>query len=113
MNVVRSLLWDTDSKSKILETEIWILRLYVAGKTSKSLEAFVNLKEICKTNLKNKCKIEVVDLNQNPELAKIDRILALPTLVRILPEPIKKVVGTLTNKKKVLTVLEIPQYNYS
>jgi circadian clock protein KaiB len=98
----------TDSKSQKFERKAWILRLYVAGKTSKSMEAFINLKEICKTNLKNKCEIEVVDLIQNPELAKIDHILAIPTLVRILPEPVKKVVGTLTNKKKVLTVLEIP-----
>ncbi|MFY9637600.1 MAG: circadian clock KaiB family protein [Methanobacterium sp.] len=98
---------NTDSKSQNLETETWILRLYVAGKTSKSMEAFINLKEICKTNLKNRCEIEVIDLIQNPELAKIDQILAIPTLVRILPVPIKKVVGTLTNKKKVIKVLEI------
>ena len=58
-------------------------------------------------------RLEVVDLIQNPELAKIDHILAIPTLVRILPEPVKKVVGTLTNKKKVLTVLEISLNNYS
>ncbi len=102
-----------DSKSQKFETNKWILRLYVAGKTSKSMEAFINLKEICKINLKNKCEIEVVDLIQNPELAKDDHILAIPTLVRILPEPIKKVVGTLTNKKKVLTVLEIPLNSYS
>ena len=61
---------NTDSKSQNLETETWILRLYVAGKTSKSMEAFVNLKEICKTNLKNRCEIEEIDLNSKPRISK-------------------------------------------
>lgn len=86
---------------------IWNLRLYVAGQTPKSLEAFANLKEICETHLKGKYKIEVIDLTENPELAKNDNILAIPTLVRKLPEPVKKIIGTLANEEKVLVGLEI------
>ena len=100
---------ETDSKSQDLDDEVWILRLFVAGKTSKSMKAFfLNLKEICNTNLKDKCQIEVVDLLQNPDLAKTYHILAIPTLIRILPEPVKKVIGTLNNKEMVLKGLEIP-----
>ena len=84
-----------------------ILRLYVAGQTSKSLEAFANLKEICETHLKGKYIIEVVDSVQTPELAKDDQILAIPTLVRKLPEPIKKIIGTLSKEEKVLVGLDI------
>jgi circadian clock protein KaiB len=87
--------------------EIWNLRLYVAGQTPKSLEAFSNLKEICETHLKGKYKIEIIDLKENPELAKNDNILAIPTLVRKLPEPVKKIIGTLANEEKVLVGLEI------
>jgi circadian clock protein KaiB len=87
--------------------EIWNLRLYVAGQTSKSIEAFANLKEICETHLKDKYTIEVIDLVENPELAKNDQILAIPTLVRKLPEPVRKIIGTLANEEKVLVGLEI------
>jgi circadian clock protein KaiB len=87
--------------------EIWNLRLYIAGQTPKSIEAFANLKDICETHLKGKYKIEIVDLSENPELAKKDNILAIPTLVRKLPEPVKKIIGTLTNEEKVLVGLEI------
>mgnify|MGYP000960407404 CR=1 FL=1 len=87
--------------------EIWNLRLYVAAQTPKSIEAFSNLKEICETHLKGKYKIEVVDLGENPELAKNDNILAIPTLVRKLPEPVKKIIGTLANEEKVLMGLEL------
>ena len=87
--------------------EIWNLRLYVAGQTPKSLEAFANLKDICETHLKGKYKIEIIDLKENPELAKNDNILAIPTLVRKLPEPVKKIIGTLANEEKVLVGLEI------
>jgi circadian clock protein KaiB len=85
----------------------WNLRLYVAGQTPKSIEAFANLKEICETHLKDKYRIEVIDLIDNPELAKGDQILAIPTLVRKLPEPVKKIIGTLANEEKVLVGLEI------
>ena len=88
-------------------SEVWNLRLYVAGQTPKSIEAFSNLKEICESHLKGKYKIEVVDLSENPELAKNDNILAIPTLVRKLPEPVKKIIGTLANEEKVLVGLEI------
>jgi len=87
--------------------EVWNLRLYVAGPTPKSLEAFANLTEICETHLEGKYNIEVIDLTENPELAKEDQILAIPTLVRKLPTPIKKIIGTLANEEKVLVGLEI------
>ena len=87
--------------------KLWELRLYVAGQTPKSLEAFANLKKICETHLKGQYTIEVIDLLENPELAKGDQILALPTLVRKLPEPVKKIIGTLANEEKVLVGLDI------
>lgn len=90
-----------------VNTRIWNLRLYVAGQTPKSLEAFANLKEICETHLIDRYTIEVIDLTKNPELAKKDNILAIPTLVRKLPEPVKKIIGTLANEEKVLVGLEV------
>lgn len=82
--------------------EVWDLKLYIAGHTPKSLTAFSNLKRLCEENLKGKYHIEVVDLSKNPELARTDQILALPTLVRKLPTPIRKIIGDLSNKEKVL-----------
>ena len=87
--------------------EVWELRLYVAGQTPKSIEAFANLKKIAETHLKGQYTIEVIDLLENPELAAGDQILALPTLVRKLPEPVKKIIGTLANEEKVLVGLDI------
>ncbi|MGZ7135519.1 MAG: circadian clock KaiB family protein, partial [Methanobacterium sp.] len=75
--------------------------------TPKSIEAFANLKKICETHLKGLYSIEVIDLLENPELAKGDQILALPTLVRKLPEPVRKIIGTLANEEKVLVGLDI------
>jgi len=95
------------------KSEIWNLTLYVAGQTPKSIEAFENLKELCETHLKDRYIIEVIDLVQNPELAKNDQILAIPTLVRKLPEPIKKIIGTLTNEEKVLVGLNITNHRKS
>ena len=89
------------------DNQFWELRLYVAGQTPKSIEAFANLKKIAETHLKGKYRIEVIDLMENPELAKGDQILALPTLVRKLPEPVKKIIGTLANEEKVLVGLDI------
>ena len=89
------------------ECEIWELRLYVAGQTPKSIEAFSNLKRICETHLEGKYCIEVIDLVENPGLAKGDQIFALPTLVRKLPEPVKKIIGTLADEEKVLVGLDI------
>jgi circadian clock protein KaiB len=89
------------------EEEFWELRLYVAGQTPKSIEAFSNLKKICESHLKGHYRIEVIDLLENPELAAGDQILALPTLVRKLPEPIKKIIGTLADEERVLVGLDI------
>jgi circadian clock protein KaiB len=87
--------------------EIWQLRLYVAGQTPKSMVAFTNLKDICEKHLKGKYEIEVIDLLENPKLAKGDQIFAIPTLVRKLPQPIRKMIGDLSNKEKVLVGLNL------
>ena len=89
----------------------YILRLYVAGHTPKSLTAYANLKNICEVHLKGKYSIEVIDLSEKPELASSDQIIALPTLVRKLPQPIKKIIGDLSNTEKVLIGLEIVSYS--
>ena len=89
------------------EEEKWILRLYVAGQTPKSLTAFANLKKIGEEHLQGKYVIEVIDLIKNPQLAKGDQIIALPTLVRKLPEPVKKIIGDLANMERVLVGLDL------
>jgi circadian clock protein KaiB len=83
------------------------LRLYVAGQTPKSVLALKNLEQICEEHLQGRYEIEVIDLLQNPQLALGDQILALPTLVRRLPEPIKKIIGDLSNKERVLVGLDL------
>lgn len=88
-------------------TEIWILRLYVAGQTPKSIAAFANLKKICDEHLAGSYRIEVIDLLTKPTLAKGDQILAIPTLVRQLPPPVKKLIGDLANTERVLIGLDI------
>ena len=85
----------------------WNLRLYVAGQTPRSLTAFKNLKDICEEYLKGKYHIEVIDLMENPTLARGDQILAVPTLVRKLPQPIRKIIGDLSNTERVLVGLDI------
>jgi circadian clock protein KaiB len=85
----------------------WELKLYVAGQTAKSLQAFANLKQICEEHLAGEYHIEVVDLLQNPQLAKGDQIFALPTLVRRLPEPVRKIIGDLSNTERVLVGLDL------
>jgi len=85
----------------------WKLRLYVAGQTAKSLAAFANLKQLCEEHLKGRYHIEVVDLMENPQLAAGDQILALPTLVRRLPPPIRKIIGDLSNTERVLVGLDL------
>ena len=85
----------------------WMLRLYVAGQTPKSITAYANLKDICEEHLQGSYQIEVIDLLVNPTLAKDDQILALPTLVRKLPEPIKKIIGDLSNTERVLVGLDV------
>ncbi|MEI6387374.1 MAG: circadian clock KaiB family protein [Spirochaetota bacterium] len=91
-----------ESKSEVFE-----LRLYVAGQTRKILAAFANLKIICEQHLAGRYRIEVVDLMFNPVLARGDQILALPTLVRRLPEPVKKIIGDLSDTERVLVGLDI------
>ena len=95
------------TKRSVKLPEIWELRLYVAGQTAKSITAFANLKKLCEEHLKGKYHIEVVDLLRNPQLAKGDQILAIPTLVRKLPEPIKKIIGDLSNTERVLVGLDL------
>ncbi|MEI7869812.1 MAG: circadian clock KaiB family protein [Candidatus Methylumidiphilus sp.] len=85
----------------------WLLRLYVAGQTPRAITAFANLKKICEDYLDGGYQIEVIDLLVNPTLAKDDQILALPTLVRKLPEPVKKIIGDLSNTERVLVGLDI------
>lgn len=87
--------------------EEWNLRLYVAGQTPKSLVAFANLKKICEEHLKGRYDIEVIDLLENPQLAQGDRILAIPTLVRKLPAPLRKIIGDLSNTERVLVGLDL------
>ncbi len=103
---------DNDSakpaKSEQEEPEqTYILRLYVAGQTRKSLAAFANLKKICEEHLKGKYRIEIIDLLEKPQLAKGDQILARPTLVRRLPTPVKKIIGDLSNTERVLVGLDL------
>jgi len=87
--------------------EFYQLRLYVAGRTSRSQAALQNLESICETHLKGQYRIEVVDLLVNPQLAKGDQILAVPTIVRLLPPPVKKIIGDLSNVERVLVGLDM------
>ena len=91
----------------VLSPEVFLLRLYVAGQTPKCIRAFANLKRICEEYLAGHYHIEMVDLLQNPQLARGDQILAVPTLVRRLPEPIKKIIGDLSNTERVLVGLDL------
>jgi circadian clock protein KaiB len=92
----------TDSSPKA-----WELRLYVAGQSPKSLAALANLKRICEEHMYGDYRIEVVDLMENPQLAREDQIIAIPTLVRKLPEPLRKIIGDLSNSERVLVGLEL------
>jgi len=105
-----------DSRPKSLEElaatdtadpDVWELRLYVAGKTAKSMAALENLTRLCEQQLPGKYRIEVVDLLVHPQLAKGDQILAIPTLVRKLPQPIRKVIGDLSNTERTLVGLQL------
>ena len=89
------------------EGETFLLRLYVAGQTPRSLGAFANLKTICDEHLAGRYELEIIDLLQNPALARGDQILAVPTLVRRLPTPIKKIIGDLSNRDRVLVGLDL------
>jgi len=85
----------------------WDMKLYVAGQTVKSLAAFANLKRICEEHLAGLYRIEVIDLLKHPQLAKGDQILAVPTLVRKLPQPVRKIIGDLSNTERVLVGLDL------
>jgi circadian clock protein KaiB len=89
------------------DAEFFELRLYIAGQTSRSLAALANLKRICEEHLQGRYRIEVIDLLQHPQLARGDQILALPTLVRKLPEPIRKLVGDLSDTERALVGLDL------
>lgn len=89
------------------DTGIWQLRLYVAGQTANCLKAFANLKRICEENLAGRYQIEVVDLLENPRLAAGDEIVAIPTLVRKLPTPVRKIIGVLSDTERVLVGLQL------
>src|SRR5579863_6268060 len=89
------------------ETPDWVLRLYVAGQTPKSMTAFANLKKLCESHLANRYVIEVIDLSKHPQLAQNDQIVALPTLVRKLPEPIKRVIGDLSDSERVMIGMDL------
>lgn len=89
------------------DNDTWYLRLYVAGESPKSLEAFANLKKLCETYIDHPYEIEIVDLLHNPRLARGDEILAIPTLVRRLPAPMRKIIGDLSDTDRVLVGLQL------
>jgi len=89
------------------EPEKWLLRLYVAGQTPRSVLAFANLRQICEEHLSGRYQIEVIDLQAQPELARQDQILAIPTLVRALPEPVRRIIGDLSHTDRVLVGLDL------
>src|SRR5258707_765839 len=86
---------------------VWNLRLYVAGQTPKSIRAFANLKLLCEDHLKGRYQIEVIDLRENPNLARDEQIVAVPTLIKRLPPPVRRLIGDLSNVKKVLLGLDL------
>jgi circadian clock protein KaiB len=96
-----------NKRIKAKARELWKLRLYIAGATPKSVDALRNLKHICATHLADQYQVEVIDLLKNPQLAAGDQILAIPTLVRKLPPPLKRIVGDLSNTERVLIGLDL------
>jgi circadian clock protein KaiB len=104
---MRSIREDPDT----IDTATWDLRLYVAGQTPKSITAFNNLKKFCEQHLPGKYRIEIIDLLQDPSRAANDQVVAIPTLVRKLPEPIRKIIGDLSNSERVLVGLDLRPAN--
>ena len=96
-----------ESGIQVFTAPEWQLKLYVAGQTPRSMAALANLKRVCETHLAGRYQIEVVDLLVNPRLAAGDQILAVPTLVRKVPEPIRKIIGDLSNEERVLVGLDV------
>jgi len=107
MKKVRSIAEENAAGGGFVDGDLWELRLYVAGQSAKSVSAFANLKRVCETYLPGKYTIEVVDLLENPQLAKGDQIVAIPTLVRKLPPPVRKIVGDLSNSERTLVGLQL------
>jgi circadian clock protein KaiB len=97
----------TDRHDGASEPEQWNLRLYVAGQSPKSLRAFANLKRLCEEHLQSRYQIEIIDLVANPQLAAGDEIVAIPTLVRRLPSPMRKIIGDLSDEDRVLVGLQL------
>ncbi len=91
---------------------MWKLRLYVAGQTPKSIRAFANLKKLCEEHLKGHYQIEVIDLLENPHMARGDQIVAIPTLVVKLPQPVRRIIGDLSNTDRVLVGLALQQVDF-
>jgi circadian clock protein KaiB len=104
---MKGLTENSGQEPEIPESNVYVLRLYVAGQTPKSMTAFANLKKLCEEHLAGKYRIEVIDLLKNPQLAKGDQIFAIPTLVRRLPPPLKKIIGDLSNTERVLVGLDL------
>ena len=98
---------EVESEGDESADDVWTLRLYIAGDSPKSRTALANLERLCDSHLKGKYKIEVIDLKTRPELAKADQILALPTLIRKIPEPMKRLIGDLSNAERALLALDI------
>jgi circadian clock protein KaiB len=98
---------EAEQRGATEERQSYKLRLYVAGQTARSLAAFANLKRICEEHLVGRYAIEVIDLLENPQLAEGDQILAIPTLVRRLPPPIRRIIGDLSNTERVLVGLDV------
>ncbi|MGH8740893.1 MAG: circadian clock KaiB family protein [Burkholderiales bacterium] len=99
------------STRKNASGEKWELRLYTAGQTPKSLAAIKNLKKVCEEHLAGRYEIEIIDLLKNPRLAKDDQIVAIPTLVRKLPDPVRKIIGDLSDTERALVGLQLKQLN--
>jgi circadian clock protein KaiB len=106
MNEIRAFA-ESGASGALPPANVWELRLYVAGQTPKSLTAFANLKKLCEEHLAGQYTIEVVDLMKHPQLAEGDQIVAIPTLVRRLPEPVRKIIGDLSSTDRVLVGLQL------
>jgi len=96
-----------ETKPREAESSLYILRLYVAGQTPKSVDAITNIKKICEENLKGRYELDVIDLYQQPQLAQGDQIIAVPTLIKKLPAPLRRIIGDMSNTERVLVGLDI------
>lgn len=111
--LIKPLLWYRAEANYVAKSKEYELRLYVAGKTSRSELALANLKKYCEEYVKDRYSIEVIDLLANPQLAEGDQILAVPTLVRRVPVPIRKIIGDLSNEEKVLVGLDLRERQWA